>query len=48
MFALRLLGWPARDTFLIDPQGKIVKVWRNVNPSDTVNVAYAELKKLVG
>jgi len=41
---LRLLGWPARDTFLVDPAGKIVKVWRNVSPNDTVNQAYEELK----
>jgi len=40
----RLLGFPARDTFLIDPQGKIVKVWRDVDPDKTVNQAYEELK----
>ncbi|MBI3395736.1 MAG: redoxin domain-containing protein, partial [Spirochaetia bacterium] len=45
VFLLRMLGWPARDTFLVDPQGTIVKVWRNVSPDQTVNVAFEELKK---
>ncbi|MBI3396716.1 MAG: peroxiredoxin, partial [Spirochaetia bacterium] len=40
----RLMKMVARDTFLVDPQGKIVKVWRKVNPEETVNVAFAELK----
>lgn len=48
MLALRLLGWPARDTFLVDAAGTIVKVWRNVSPDSTVNVAYEELKKRAG
>ncbi len=26
-------GFAARDTFLISPEGKIVKVWTNVSPS---------------
>ncbi len=47
-FMLGLLGWPARDTFLIDPKGTIVTVWRDVNPEQTVNVAYEELKKRAG
>jgi peroxiredoxin Q/BCP len=37
-----------RNTFLIDPQGKIVKVWTKVDPShhsDEVLAALAELKK---
>lgn len=37
-----------RNTFLIDPQGKIVKVWTKVNPqvhSDEVLAALDELKK---
>lgn len=37
-----------RNTFLIDPQGKIVKVWTQVNPShhsEEVLAALAELKK---
>jgi thioredoxin-dependent peroxiredoxin len=38
----------ARNTFLIDPQGKIVKEWTKVNPtthSEEVLAALAELKK---
>ncbi len=37
-----------RNTFLIDPQGKIVKVWTKVNPnvhSDDVLAALADLQK---
>ena len=37
-----------RNTFLIDPQGKIVKEWTKVDPtvhSDEVQAAIAELKK---
>ena len=37
-----------RNTFLINPQGKIVKVWTKVNPqvhSEEVLAALAELKK---
>jgi len=37
-----------RNTFLIDPQGRIVKVWTKVNPShhsEEVLAALAELKK---
>lgn len=37
-----------RNTFLIDPQGKIAKVWTKVNPSqhsEEVLAALAELKK---
>jgi len=37
-----------RNTFLIDPQGKIVKVWTKVDPSvhsEEVLAALAELKK---
>jgi peroxiredoxin Q/BCP len=37
-----------RNTFLIDPQGKIVKVWTSVNPnthSDDVLAALGQLQK---
>ena len=40
-----------RNTFLIDPQGKIVKVWTKVNPqihSEEVLAALGELKKSAG
>ena len=47
-FALALIGLPARDTFLIAPDGIIAGVWRNVDPGETANVAYAELKKRAG
>ena len=38
----------ARNTFLIDPHGKIVKVWTKVDPqhhSEEVLAALAEMKK---
>jgi len=28
-----MIGMAKRNTFLIDPQGKIVKVWTGVDPS---------------
>jgi peroxiredoxin Q/BCP len=40
-----------RNTFLIDPEGKIVKVWTKVNPqvhSEEVLAALGELKKSTG
>jgi peroxiredoxin Q/BCP len=30
--SLMMIGFAARNTFLIDPQGKIVKVWTKVDP----------------
>ena len=41
-------GFAARDTFLISPSGKVVKVWTGVNPtthSDDVLAAIAAEKK---
>lgn len=35
----------SRDTFLIDPKGKIVSVWRGVNPSETVAETLATVKQ---
>jgi peroxiredoxin Q/BCP len=37
----------SRDTFLIDPEGKVVKAFRAVDPSSTVAETYAAVKKLV-
>jgi thioredoxin-dependent peroxiredoxin len=37
----------SRDTFLIDPEGKIVRAFRAVNPKTTVGETYEEVKKLV-
>jgi len=40
-----------RNTFLIDPEGKIVKVWTKVDPqkhSEEVLAALAEMKKQLG
>ena len=39
------LGMLSRDTFLIDPSGKVIKTWRKVNPSNTVSESLEELKK---
>jgi len=41
-------GFAMRDTFLIDPQGRIVKVWTGVDPthhSEDVLAALADLQK---
>ncbi|MDB4990977.1 MAG: peroxiredoxin, partial [Myxococcaceae bacterium] len=38
----------SRDTFLIDPEGKVVKAFRGVNPSSTVTETYEAVKTLVG
>jgi len=34
-----------RDTFLVDPDGKIARVWRSVNPDTTMSETLAEIKK---
>ena len=49
--SLANLGFAKRNTFLIDPSGKIVKVWTKVDPShhsEEVLAALAELKKQKG
>lgn len=38
----------SRDTFLINPEGKIAKVYRKVNPLTTVAETLADLKTLTG
>lgn len=35
----------SRDTFLINPEGKVVKVWRKVDPTVTVKETLDELSK---
>ena len=37
----------SRDTFLIDPEGKVVKAFRKVNPTSTVSETYDAVHKLV-
>ena len=36
-------GFAQRDTFLISPQGKIAKVWTNVNPNTHADDVLAEI-----
>ena len=46
--SLRTAGVAARNTFLIDPQGKLAKVWTGVSPpnhSEEVLTALAEMAK---
>jgi thioredoxin-dependent peroxiredoxin len=46
--SLNARGMASRNTFLIDPSGKVVKVWTGVNPSkhsEEVLAALAEVKK---
>jgi peroxiredoxin Q/BCP len=40
-----VIGLSARNTFLIDPSGKIVKVWTKVNPEGHSQEVLAELAK---
>jgi thioredoxin-dependent peroxiredoxin len=35
----------SRDSFLINPEGKVAAVWRKVNPEETVEETLAEAKK---
>lgn len=39
-------GMALRNTFLIDPQGRIVKVWTGVDPTHHSEEVFAELAKL--
>jgi len=41
------LGVKGRDTFLINPDAKVERVWRNVNPKETVNETLVAIKSLV-
>jgi peroxiredoxin Q/BCP len=38
----------SRDTFLIDPEGKVVKAFRGVDPTSTVHETYEVVRSLVG
>jgi peroxiredoxin Q/BCP len=40
-----VIGLSARNTFLIDPNGKIVKVWTGVDPQNHSAEVLAELAK---
>ena len=37
----------SRDTFLIDPEGKVARAFRGVNPTTTVPETYEQVKALV-
>lgn len=37
----------SRDTFLLDPQARVAKAFRAVDPSATVGQTYEEIKKLI-
>jgi len=41
------LGVQGRDSFLINPEGKIERVWRKVNPKETVGQTLEAIKELV-
>ncbi len=43
-----LLGMYNRDTILINPQGRIEKIWRNVNPYKDAQVVLEYLKSKAG
>jgi peroxiredoxin Q/BCP len=36
----------SRDTFLIDPDGKVARAWRKVDPLTTSAATYAAVKEL--
>ncbi len=42
----RALGVSSRDTFLVDPNGVIRRVWRAVNPSTTMSETFDALVEL--
>lgn len=44
--SLRGLGIAARNTFLIDPQGRIAKVWLGVSPASHSGEVLATLQQL--
>lgn len=44
----QLLGMYSRDTILINPQGRVEKIWRRVNPFRDAQVALEYLKSKVG
>jgi peroxiredoxin Q/BCP len=35
----------SRDTFLINPEGKIIKIWRKVSPTSTMSETFEEIRK---
>jgi peroxiredoxin Q/BCP len=37
----------SRDTFLLDPQARVVKAFRGVDPSSTVGTTFDAIKKLI-
>jgi len=37
----------SRDTFLIGPKGSIVRVWRKVSPTETMNETYEAARALI-
>ncbi|MER3451343.1 MAG: peroxiredoxin [Thermus sp.] len=39
-----LFGFYSRDTFLISPEGRVEKVWRNVNPFKDADTVLAYLR----
>lgn len=41
-----LLGMFSRDTFLIDPQGRVAKIWRKVDALETVDETIAAIERL--
>lgn len=43
-----LFGMYNRDTILINPEGKIEKIWRNVNPFQDAQIVLEYLKSKVG
>ena len=38
----------SRDTYLIDPAGKIIKKYEGVDPQNNIKDVYADLRKLTG
>ena len=46
MYGKKVMGIE-RSTFLIDPDGQIVKIWRKVSVKEHVLKVYDELKKVL-
>jgi len=47
MFGKKFIG-TLRTTFLVNPDGNIVKVWEDVKPDNHAKEIYEELNKLIG
>lgn len=48
LFSLGFVKWAKRHTFIIDPQGKLAKIYRDVEPATHSDQVIADVKALQG